>query len=736
MWYRGTSIKLLAALFCSAFVNMAFAQSVIEEILVTAEKRETSLQDVALSITAITGDDLDRSNITSAVDLSNQVPGLVIAKNEGFRRVVTIRGMGYEANQNDIANPAVSFHIDGVYIADNLNLNADFLDVERIEVLRGPQGTVFGQNSAGGTIHLITKRPEIGEFSGKADVAFGTDNTFMPRAAVNIPISDTFAARAAVSYIKHDGYAEIVGTPLAGYELDEEDNITARVKLLWQPTENFSALFSAQYFDTSVHDRAQRHIGDTSSNKRELTQDFPGIFTYESEIYSATLEWDLPWGAIKSISSYQDSFNSQSLDNDRGVIAFEPLQDIVLSATKGDESYTQEINIVSSEDSALPFDWILGAFYLDQQASVTFLEFADFNQDGVIDETIDLENPFSNPDMAFETTSFPGRESWSVYAQATVPVADNFRITGGLRYTEDTVTSFVSNFFGVFGIGELRVDSDKLTGKAGLEWDWADNNMAYLTWTKGFKPGGTNLTFGSILVDQTFLEETVTAWEVGSKNQFADGRVQLNAAAFLYDYKNLQFMATDPLPFSGGVDNVPDVEIYGAEFELSAILTDNLRFDGSLAWLEGEIESDFIALDNVFVVGSFDVPFNLTQVQNLKGNTPPKLPKFAINLRFTHTYQISGHGTLTSRLQYSYRDDYQYRVFNNSDFDIVPSYDLWNLNFLYEPDNADWTIELIAENLADDDAVNSRFTNSFGVGHTSEELVSPRTILVRLGYKF
>lgn len=732
---HGVSAKLLLILSCSVILGPAFAQNTIEEIVVTAEKRETSLQDAALSITAITGVNLDKSNITSVVDLSNQVPGLVIAKNEGFRRIVTIRGLGFEANQNDIANPSVSYHIDGVYVADNLNLNADFLDVERIEVMRGPQGTVFGQNSAGGTIHVITKNPEIGEFSGKADIAVGTDSTIMPRAALNIPISDTFAARAAVSYIKHDGYAEIVGTPLAGYQLDEEDNITARFKFLWQPSENFSALFSAQYFDTSVHDRAQRHVSDTSSNKRELTQDFPGLFTYESKIYSATLEWDLSWGTIKSITSYQDSLNTQSLDNDRGVAAFEPLQDIVPSATKADESFTHEINIVSSDDSSLPFEWIIGAFYLDQNADVTFLEFADFNTDGVIDQTIDTANPFSNPDLGFETTSSPGRESWSIFAQATLPLSDHLRLTGGVRYTEDTVTSTVTNFFGAFGSANLLVNTDKATGKVAIDWDWADDKLLYASWSRGLKPGGTNLTFGSELVGSTFREETVDAWEIGAKNQFLDGRVQLNVAAFLYDYQNLQFMATDPVPFAGGVDNVPEVEIYGAEFELSAFLTDNLRFDGSLALLEGEITSDFLALDNVRVVGSFDVGFNRTQIENIRGNTPPKLPSSAVNLSLTHTH-AGGHGNLTSKFQYSYRDEYQYRVFNRSVLDTVPSYGLWGLNFLYEPNQQNWTLELIAENLADDDAVNSRFTNAFGVGHTSEELVSPRTILVRLGYEF
>lgn len=733
-----TIVNLVATLLLTIFASPIFAQSnsVIEEIVVTAEKRETSLQNAALSITVISSDDMDSANITSPVDLSGLVPGLIIAKNEGFKRLVSIRGLGFEANQNDIANPSVSFHIDGVYIADPLALNQDFLDVERIEVMRGPQGTVFGQNSTGGTINVITRKPVIGEFSGTADIAFGTDSTFMPRAALTFPISDTVAARVAVSYVKHDGYAEIEGTALDGYELDEEDNITARIKVLWQPSDNFSALFSAQYYDTSVHDRAQRHIRDTASSKRKLTQDFPGKFEFESKLYSVTLDWELPWGTVKSISSLQDESNLQRLDNDRGVVAFEPLQDIVPEATKKGESFTQEINIISSENNSLPFDWIVGLFYLDQDNDVTFLEFADFNQDGVIDQTVDTVNPFSNPDLGFQTASSPGRESWSVYAQATIPVADTVRLTGGFRYTEDEVTSSVTNFFGAFGTDHLKVNSDVVTGKASIEWDWADTNMLYLTWSKGFKPGGTNLTFGSILVNTTFDEEKVFAWELGSKNQFLDGRIQINASAFFYDYENLQFMATDPVPFAGGVDNIPKTEIYGAEFELSAFLTDTLRFDGNLALLDGEITRDFLALDNVLTLGSFDVPFNETQVQNLKGNTPPKLPKATINLNLTHTLNVSGSGSLTSKLQFRYVDDYEYRVFNNSALDTVPSHHLWNLSFLYEPADGNWSVELIAENLEDDDAVNSRFTNAFGVGHTSEEFVSPRTVLLRLGYDF
>ena len=201
----------------------ALAQSpVFEEVIVTAEKRSESLQDLSQAVTALTSDDVEQRQLTSFVDLSAIAPGVNVAKNEGFKTVITVRGIGNEANQNAIANPSVSYHLDGVYVASPFALQTDFLDLERIEVLRGPQGTLFGQNSTGGGINVVTADPDFDEMSGTADIAMGQFSALRARASVNLPLSDNLAARVSLLRNKHDGYTINVSN---GQDLDDADSI-------------------------------------------------------------------------------------------------------------------------------------------------------------------------------------------------------------------------------------------------------------------------------------------------------------------------------------------------------------------------------------------------------------------------------------------------------------------------------------------------------------------------------
>ena len=188
------TVKVLSVAIASLLAANISAQDskpVFEEVLVTAEKRSESLQDLSQAITVLTGEDLDTRQVTSFVDLSAIAPGVNIAKNEGFKTVITIRGVGNEANQNAIANPSVSYHLDGIYVASPFALQTDFLDLERIEVLRGPQGTLFGQNSTGGAINVITTAPSMDGSFGKADLTLGDYGLVKARAAYNLPLSDT-----------------------------------------------------------------------------------------------------------------------------------------------------------------------------------------------------------------------------------------------------------------------------------------------------------------------------------------------------------------------------------------------------------------------------------------------------------------------------------------------------------------------------------------------------------------
>ena len=207
---------------CLSFMSITEA-SVIEDVIVTAEKRSESVQDISQSVTAITEDDLDAKNINSFVDISAIVPGVTVAKNEGYKTVISIRGVGNETNQNAIAAPSVAFHMDGIFIASPFSLQTDFIDVERIEVLRGPQGTLFGQNSTGGAINVISKKPSLDGYANKSDITLGDYGLTKFRSASNIVINENVATRLSFSATKRDGFTENVFT---GQDLDDANNLS------------------------------------------------------------------------------------------------------------------------------------------------------------------------------------------------------------------------------------------------------------------------------------------------------------------------------------------------------------------------------------------------------------------------------------------------------------------------------------------------------------------------------
>jgi len=188
------------------FSVSAFSQdNVIEEVFVTAEKRSESLQDISQAVTAISDQDIESKNIESMVDLSAIVPGVTVAKNEGYKTIISIRGVGNETNQNAIAAPSVAFHMDGIFIASPFALQTDFIDVDRIEVIRGPQGTLFGQNSTGGAINVISKKPSMDEYLGESDITFGNFGLTKFRTSNNIPLASNIASRVSFAITERDG---------------------------------------------------------------------------------------------------------------------------------------------------------------------------------------------------------------------------------------------------------------------------------------------------------------------------------------------------------------------------------------------------------------------------------------------------------------------------------------------------------------------------------------------------
>ena len=709
-----------------------FAQengAVFEEIIVTAEKRNESLQDISQAVTVLRGEDLENRQISTFVDISAIAPGVNVAKNEGFKTVITIRGVGYETNQNAIATPSVSYHLDGIYVASPYSLQTDFLDLERIEVLRGPQGTLFGQNSTGGAINVITQAPTTEAAFGSADLTLGDHGLTKLRAIINRPLNENLAMRASFISNKRDGFTDNLTN---GQDLDDADSVSARVRFKYEPSEDFRANFTAQVFDEDRNGSAQKGLLDPTPDPRKLRQNSITEHKLTAELYSAVLEWDYETYSVKSLTSYQVDDILVRRDNDRNDLNYLPpfaqLPSEYDPETNKQTTTTQEINIVSSEPLFGKLDWIAGLFYLDTEIEISILERLDFGFDGVFDPfTIDDVYSYSG-DFGFITNSTPARDSLSFYGQGTWNHNDSLRTVFGLRHTKDEVYSEVTNFYGRSGTDILETDGNKVTGRLVVEKDLDDNTMLYGSYTTGYKPGGSNLTYGRedviapIVVLPTFTEEEVDAFEIGLKTDLADGTVRLNTAAFYY----------------------------GAEIELSALLSESMILEVRAAWLNTEITSDHLALDNVESdkatnallgqgIGLFSNEVQIARagrIQNVKGNDLAKTPSFTGNLALNWNTDQSW-GEMTGSLQYTYRGDFKHRVFNNSQTDIVPSYDVLDLVLGFYPSSAEnWHIELIAKNITDEDGINARFTDVFGVGATGDELIGPRQLMLRLSVDF
>ena len=267
--------------------------------------------------------------------------------------------------------------------------------------------------------------------------------------------------------------------------------------------------------------------------------------------------------------------------------------------------------------------------------------------------------------------------------------------------------------------------------------------MVYGSFTAGYKPGGTNLTYGyegdnaPAMVYETFEPETVDSMEFGIKTDFYDGRARANIAVFSYDYENLQFQATDPDVYRGGVANIPESEMSGVEVEFTALISDNLSFDMNLASIDSEVSADYDVLDNVLAFGYFfgqeDIRYGLRE--NVKGNELAKTPDFTADATFTYETVLSSGNGLTAIFQYIKRSEFMQRVSNNPVVDVVPGYSVFNITVGLDFNN-NLGVDFMLLNAGDEDGMNSSMTDVFGVAATGQEFIPPRQFMTRLSYDF
>tara|TARA_R110002096_G_scaffold113620_7_gene246795 strand:- start:4777 stop:7041 length:2265 start_codon:yes stop_codon:yes gene_type:complete len=704
---------------------------VLEEITVTARKRDVALQNALVAVSVASGDTLDSNNVMKMDDFNGFVPGLNITKNDGAGRVVAIRGVGWETSQNLSTQPGVLFYVDGVYIANPLAIGMDLGELERVEVFRGPQGTEFGQNTTGGAINVVTKKPDLNGFSGGGEISLGTYNLVKARGHLNIPLSDTMAVRASLQKHSRDGFAKITG--IEDYDLDDANSVTGKLALAWEPSEDISVLLTGFWQDSEQHGAAAKSVDDPIADARVLTQDYASTFELYNSQYYAVVEWKTPLGALKSLTSYQYLEKHQTVDADRLDFATAGFYDVVPLWDNNSKAFSQEINLSSDDDG--PVQWTVGGYYLWHKNYQDILELVSTTPAGPGDLDVPSSPPTSFPaNLNFQTTDTVTRKDSAVYGQLTWSLTDWLSFTGGMRYQNDKSHSDASVFYGFFG-PPVVVDTshNAFTWKAGFDISLSEDNVVYVLASTGYRNGGNNSgSQNAYNVPFNFKPETVRSYEIGSKNKFFDKRMRLNIAAFYYDYEDYQFIAEDAFPFSGGADNIPGAHIYGVEAEFSWLISDKLRLDGFVAALDGEFTEDFYAIDVAEVAErgfEYNVPGRIGLLRNLNGNEPAKLVSLTSRMSLTYATEIANKGDLTVRGDYVYRGDFEYRVFNNPTVDKVPSYNIVNLNVQYKPFDSRFSFSLTASNLFDKDGVNSRFTNPYGSYRTSEEYIPPREVV-------
>ena len=767
------NLALLAIL--SIFTPSIFSQSdgFFEDVIVTAEKRNESLQDVSQAVTALTTAEIEVKGLDSIVDLTSIVPGVTVAKNEGYKTIISVRGVGNETNQNAIAAPSVAYHIDGIFIASPFSLQTDFIGIDRIEVLRGPQGTLFGQNSTGGAINVVTKAPSLDESYSSGSLTIGDYNMTKFSGSASGPIFENVAATFSFTKTKRDGFSTNV---FNGQDLDDDDSYSVRNDYFIDLDDSSSLRIFGQYANIDSNGSAMKGLDDTTVGARNLKQDSLSELKLTSSVLAAIYEKDLGFANLKVLTSSQSDSISVRRDNDRhfyqdaapsltGVSTYQRSE--YRYETSDVKTKTFELNLISNEpliDGKL--DWTVGAFYMDHEIENHIREYLDeydstanaAGQDGILKYV--CGEPFADPnycvdsanlgfgaygnaaELGFVTDAFPERRSLSIFGQTTYSFDNDLRLISGFRYTRDNFLTDVSNFFGIELYQEDDTD-EETSGRLTLEYDLDADSMVYLSQTRGFKPGGTNLTFGAsgdgtpAMVLPTFKSETLDSTEIGFKTEFLDGRALANVAIFDYTYKNLQVQGTDPDVFKGGVVNIPESEVQGLELEFTASLSDSWTIDANFAYLDSEITSSFEYLDNAkaqrYSFGSEALRYALRE--NVKGNELAKTPEITADISLIYSTQLASGDVLNSSLQFVKRDKFFQRIVNNPVQDPVDGYEI--INFSSGVDYASgWGFDIMVTNIGDEDGMNSAMTDVFGVGATGIEYIPPRQLMTKISYDF
>ena len=663
---------MLSGIFAPTLAQDENKATVLEEIVVTASKSgAVSIQDIPVSITAFTGNNLKESNLVDVNAISDFTPGLQLSANANIAQI-TIRGIGSNTTLSG-GETSSTIQVDGVYMARPSGALFEFMDVERIEVLRGPQGTLYGRNATGGTINIITNTPG-NEFEFDGGVSYGTHNYLRVDAAVRGPlIKDKLMVGLAAQMTNMDGFIKNE-FPTAKKDIGEKGRFHMRGKLRFVPSDSVDVLLAVDY--TSIDEAPNYYakpllaLGMGESVFADLlttSVGFDPIYVHEDIGFSGKIEVDMSdHVSLTSITAYRDSEMSISADLDATDIPFlrtEPLPE-------NQDQFSQELQLNYTSEN---FDFISGLFYFKENVDSYF--YLKIFSAGIAQ----LQG------RAAETSAL------GVFGQGTYRFNDKLSATVGIRYSSEDKTGIASG--GLYLLDETvlldyenppeKIEANIWTPKFGFDYKLNDDTMLYVSATRGYKAGGFNF-ISNPAEDGSFGPETVWSYEFGMKSTFADGRATLNLSAFQMDYNGLQV-----IEFLGaGNERVrnANAKTKGIEAELATMPVEGFTLAGTLALLNTKYDSTFISLDPIAGV-----------TIDANGNYLNNAPKLSGSIVAQYETPVAS-GTLTLRGEVSFKGEHFYSPSNNN-LERQASYGLMNARVAWLSPDERWEVSLNGRNL-------------------------------------
>jgi len=704
----GLATTSVAALSCLPSVAAAQSSTNSENaagniIIVTAQKREQDIQSIPIAISAFDEESIETRGIDSIGDLANQLPGVQFSEFSGSGNV-SIRGVGTAIVSGNGEN-SVAVHVDGIFLSQPKAFAMVQEDIGRIEVLRGPQGTLYGRNSTGGVINLISQAPPD-EFSIGASLLYGSYDQIRASANVGGPLGDNVSIRVSGHYDDRDGYTLNLVT---GQDLEALEGYGGRVALDADLTEFWTSELRLTYRDENfsgpVYDSFDPNFPVvppplSALDPREVLSN--ALYDSSRELFLASWRNSFELSAdldLVLLTGYSDFNERGSFDGVGSLVT------VQIERAQNSELFTQEINLIGETDG---FQWLVGAYFLTEDissgASTDLSAFSALPPGSILQIN----------DQASE------KQSYSAFADATISLTDRFRVYGGIRVIREELdqdlTVSTAGFVGCSPLTSPQSLRDTaVTGRAGVQYDIAAQSMIYGGYSRGYKPGG----FSQSACNNGFAPETIDAFEVGLRNRFLNDSITLNLSAFYYDYSNIQLEQASPLGIF--VVNAPAATIWGGEIEFMAELSEAFQIDAAVSLLDSQYDR----------FTNTDPLLGALPGISLAGVSLNYAPSFSGNFGAQYRIEAAGVGNLVLRGELYITSQYNLREFDFP-YTVQSSFEQVNLYATFTSEDEHYRVRGFVKNLTDEDVLGG----VLGFGGALGSFQPPRTYGVELSVQF